>query len=192
MSMKKSSGFTLVELMIVVVIAVVLAVAAVPLGNLVRSNANTSHINEIASAVNFARSSAVTNGGNVIICTIEEGDYGVLSDDNDANNADVDCLNSDDWSQGWMVFLDTDDDGSLNNDPLLAVHEPLPDNYTLTASLPGLAWKITFSSTGRPSVIGNWKLCDPSNDENIAKAIYVSRTGRIRFHDQGDALACPE
>lgn len=59
---KKSSGFTLVELIVVIVVLATLATLAAPsLQDFTRNNRITAQANELSSTISYARSAATTN-----------------------------------------------------------------------------------------------------------------------------------
>lgn len=65
--MKRNAGFTLVELMVTLVVAIVLISFAAPLLDSLRGGSQAvSTANTIVSAIKYARSEAVTRGVNVI------------------------------------------------------------------------------------------------------------------------------
>ena len=97
-------GFTLVELMIVVVIAAVLLGIAVPgFRNVILGNSVTSKINELVGALQVARNEAVTRNSRVTLCPMD-------ADDDEACDADGS------FQDGWIVFNDLDDDETVDAD----------------------------------------------------------------------------
>ena len=66
--MKMCRGFTLLELMVTVAVAAILATVAVPgFRDLIQNNRVTTQTNELVSALNFARTEAVKRGRNVAV-----------------------------------------------------------------------------------------------------------------------------
>lgn len=91
------SGLTLLELVMgVSVMAVVLAIAAPSFRQITESNrfAGTSH--ELTVSLTTARTLAISRGHRVSVCPMTH---------------DQRCTGSNDWSQGWMVFLDAERTG---------------------------------------------------------------------------------
>ena len=87
----QQSGFTLLELMIVVAVAgVFLAVAIPAFADLITRNRLTAQTNSVLSALYLARSEAVNRGFNIR----------VLSNNGTTN-----------WAAGWVVRLDVNSDG---------------------------------------------------------------------------------
>lgn len=76
---RDDKGFTLVELMVTLAVAVILMVIAVPsFKNIILSNKLTTTANDVVSALNFARTEAVKRNGNTQFC----------SDSSSANTSD--------------------------------------------------------------------------------------------------------
>lgn len=71
-----NKGFTLVELMIVLAIAAILAGVAVPsFQSLIRDNALTSEANQFVSAIHFARSEALKRSNSVTLTANTTGKW---------------------------------------------------------------------------------------------------------------------
>ena len=104
--MAKASGLTLVELLVTIVVLSVLLALGIPgLQDFVRNNRVTGQANDLVLSVQLARSEAVKRGTRGVIC---------------AKKADQDtCTDSgnDNWSTGWIVYTDVDQDGTLAPDP---------------------------------------------------------------------------
>ncbi|WP_181919299.1 GspH/FimT family pseudopilin [Alkalilimnicola ehrlichii] len=74
--MKKNRGFTLIELIVVMVVVVILATVAVPnFTRIIQENRMTADANELITLLNAARSEAVRLGGQVTanLTSEEEG-----------------------------------------------------------------------------------------------------------------------
>src|SRR5574343_1762124 len=128
-------GFSLVELLVVVVILGILAGLAVPsFASFIRSNRLAASANDLLGAVALARSEALKRGQRVVLCTSRNGS----SCDNTAN-----------WGDGWIVFLDGDNDSArtVASEPLFRVGQ---SNVGITSSVAGatVANYISFTSRG--------------------------------------------
>jgi type IV fimbrial biogenesis protein FimT len=118
--MKRSGGFTIIEMLVTMaVLAIIAAFAAPSYNNLMRSIRIDGDLSSIRSTLTYARSEAVNAQDFVGVCS--------------SNNATA-CTGEDDWSVGWIVFVDVNDDQNYiaADDALLRVWEgPLSPNATL-------------------------------------------------------------
>lgn len=88
-SRKADRGFTLLELMITITVAaVVLGVGVPSFMGLMQSSRATAYTNELAIALNLARSEAIRRGRVVTLCGTADG---------------TTCQNGTDWTGGWIV-----------------------------------------------------------------------------------------
>ena len=130
----KYAGFTIIELMLTIVIGAILLAVAIPsYTNMVLNNCLTTKANTLVSAMQLARSTAVTFRDDVLVgaaaCRID-------TTDNDAPNGA--CNNADDFGDGVVVYRDIDGDGladetleDLNGDGLLQPGEDINGNGVL-------------------------------------------------------------
>lgn len=87
---KYQQAFTLIELMITVAIAAIVLAIAIPSFNVQMLNSRSVALGEeLASAINFARSEAVKRGARVSVCPSNNG---------------TGCGGA--WADGWIVFVD--------------------------------------------------------------------------------------
>ena len=142
--MKKSSGFTLIELMVAIAIVSILMTLAVPsFIQMFQSNTISSNVNNFLADMRYARSEAVRRGGGVIMCR------------SDAPEAASPVCGSgsgpgtNGWVSGWIIFHDVDGDGTRiasSTDPVLRVQSPIT---SMDSILEGSSTKFRFTATGR-------------------------------------------
>ncbi len=89
-------GFTLIELLVTLAVLVIIITVGVPgFQNLTNQNRAAGTANELLTALQAARSAAVTRSRDIEICA---------SDTTGAEDPDnISCSNSSDWSTGWVV-----------------------------------------------------------------------------------------
>ncbi|MDA0822200.1 MAG: GspH/FimT family pseudopilin [Proteobacteria bacterium] len=155
----RQSAFTIIELMLTVAISSVLLAVAVPAyKDLVMNNCLTTKTNGMVSAMQLARSTAITLRDNVSVgaldCRMDEDNNGA---------ADGACTASDEFGAGVVVFRDIDGDGladtlieDLNGDGVLDVGEDLNGNGRLDTELVKLvrfSCAATINETGNQTAI---------------------------------------
>jgi type IV fimbrial biogenesis protein FimT len=116
----KQRGVNLVELLVTISIAALSLTLGVPAFDHVRVRADrSSAMIELIAAAKLARSEAALSGTPVSICATSDG---------------LSCNGSTDWSNGWLVFRDADED-LKTPDPsdVLAVTRFERSQFTITA-----------------------------------------------------------
>lgn len=153
-------GFSLLELMIVLVMAAILVALAGPnfTGSISRSQVNSMR-DGLASAFQFARSEALKRKGPVTACS-------------SVNQAT--CGGG--WQNGWIVFSDTDGDGALDGGEQILQVEYAENRINAYASA---ANSVTFSSIGRATAgAGAYGFCHPQQG-TMGKVVTVTVTGAL-------------
>ena len=164
------SGFTTLELMIVVAITAILAAITAPsFVTLINDTKLSSITSQLVSDLNRARSEAIKRNTRVLLCV--------------RNAAGTDCGTGTNWQNGWLICYgsgscDTNApaDGSASN-PLL-MHAALDAKLTLTGS----ANLIQFNPNGTQGSGGTATLAlrgtwanTRTNTVSIATTGYISK-----------------
>ena len=166
--MDAEKGFSLVELMVTIALIGIVITFAIPgYKTFVQNDRLITQINNLTGHLAYARSEAVKRKQQVVLC---------VSSNNDTLTPS--CTGGNNWEQGWLVFVDVDNDEVMTEaDELLRVRQSLDANNTLT----GNDTSITYDYRGflKASVASSFALCDERYEE-YGKAITVSLTGRVR------------
>jgi type IV fimbrial biogenesis protein FimT len=132
--MRKSKGFTVIELLMVIMITGILAaVGTASFKYVTVSNRISSEINGLLGDMQFARSQAIKTGTTVTVCSSTDS---------------ATCAGNSTWGTGWIVFLDFNGNGTFDSgvDQVIRVQKSIaPD--TLVGSVSGLKY-ITFNREG--------------------------------------------
>ncbi len=163
----RQRGFTVIELMIVVVVtALLLAIATPNLRGLLARNQLLGQANELAAALTLARSEAVARGSQAGVCASADGS--TCSGD------------AGDWSEFVLVYVDVDNDDTLD------AGEPLLKSYRSTSDVDWTAdndiSEFHFRSTGFNKVAGlsNVTLCHDNLDESTrCRRVTVQPSGIV-------------
>lgn len=163
-----------------------------------QSNQLVASTNELISALNVTRSEAIKLNRKVTICASSDGKK---------------CAATKKWQNGWIVFVDANDDrigtgvicsdiASIGTDCLLRIHDGITDaQLSITgqydATSKDIEW-FTFTSRGLPkdtgaSSSGVYSVCsyDESDTEIGSRAVVLSLSGRVRVSDNSAIIKCP-
>lgn len=172
----KQSGFTLIELLVVLAIAAIITTTAVPsFQAFIQNNRMSTTVHSFVSSLNLARSEAVKRGERVTMCK-------------SSNSAT--CANSGDWQQGWIVFVDSNDNGQRETatEELVRARNAVSGEATISGQS-DVENYVSYAGTGFAQLITGSMLdsnnstlvfCDKREFGDHARAIIISTTGSVR------------
>jgi type IV fimbrial biogenesis protein FimT len=110
------------------------------------------------------------------------------------------CSTSGEWEQGWIMFVDNDDNQARHttNERTVRVGEPLGGNNTVRASLEDMDDYVSYRPTGLVSPAPDagdqavFYFCD-ERGEGKARGVVIENTGRAVTVRQNETvpLSCP-
>lgn len=172
-------GFTLVEMLVALTLLAATVALAVPsFAAIGRSMRLTSMANTFLASLHLARGEAIKRNSRVVMCKSASGDV---------------CATSGDWSQGWLVFHDANNNGLLDAGETIVhrVHG-LPAGFNGAGNQP-VARYVSFSPTGGTKSVngafqaGTVTFCQHSADPGEARQIVINSIGRPRVQKVNQA-----
>ncbi len=159
-------GYSLLELVIVMAVAGILATVAVPAAKpLVDKTRANSAINDLAHAIALARSAALTYQRPVTLCP------GI-------SNA---CGARNSWADGMLVFTDDDGDQRLDEDELIIARIPGTTHGRFKWRSFRNRSELLFTAYGLTDWLnGSFLYCPDDNDSRQARMLIINTAGRTR------------
>lgn len=184
---RRLGGFTLVELLLVVLISTVLLALGVPAWQDLVTRTRVAHWQrQLHAGLNFTRHHAVTSARSTVIC---------------ARGADGGCAaGRGHWQKGWLVFEDPQHRGDCQpgpqgracqatGAPILRVHDGARDLDIVTNS--NIARRVRYNPMGLSyGYTGRFTVCSEAAD-GPARGLVIANTGRVRPARAGELLDCP-
>lgn len=165
-STKRSSGFTLIELMVTLLVAAVLMGLGAPgIANLMERNRLQTSTDNLFTTLMVTRSEALKRNRRVTLCKSSTG---------------TGCTDAAEWHQGWLVYADTDNDGAADPNEILRVEAALRLGDTLYAT-GAFADDLSYDMDGTSSGAGTFVMCNADQDTQFGREIQVEVTGRPRL-----------
>ncbi|MFK5913162.1 MAG: GspH/FimT family pseudopilin [Woeseiaceae bacterium] len=164
----KNHGFTLLELLVTLAIASVLAAISFPsLSAMLSQNRMVVTTNQLAGALAYARSEAVMRGENVVTChSINQ----------------TKCHRSQYWNGSYIIFVDSNRNRLREpEEQLLRVYVDSNNDTQIELSASGRAieYYMRYLPTGEAYPNGTFRIC--SSSSNSRNALIMTQSGRLRL-----------
>lgn len=169
-------GFSLVELLVVLVIAsILLSLAAPGFGAMLQNQRMTAAVNDLFAAIQLVRSEAIQRGRRVDLMP------------NDGKS----------WASGWVVFVDENDNHQVDGgDHVIFTHDAVPAGIDISVALTDTSSQyIAYNAAGRTRTdasdqqpqAGTWSF---SQDGHVKRRIKVNFLGRPRVCNPDADATC--
>jgi type IV fimbrial biogenesis protein FimT len=172
-SERYSSGFTMVELVVVMSIVAILLVIGVPsFKYMTIANRISSEANGLIGDMQFARAEGIKEGHQVVVCATTDG---------------LTCNNTNTWQGGWVVCSDANNDGTCDaGDPVFRVQKAFTSTDTFIAS--GNTSAVLFNregfAIGLPGIV-TIKLHNATNIASYTRCLAISAVGTLQVQIAG-------
>jgi type IV fimbrial biogenesis protein FimT len=192
--MKKSLGYTLIELMSMLAVVSILVSVGLPMMNVFfDSNRMVSNTNDLVAGLNIARSEAIKQQIRVTLC----------------QSADTaSCTGSGQWEDGWIVFQDPNGNATVDGgERILRLNAAVDGQVTIRSNDVGnlIASSVSFTSRGLPKALnggaqsGTFRICDKrglkvnaDGVSTVARGVVLSPSGKVRSSNQlANIASCP-
>jgi len=175
---QRIAGFTLIELVTTLSVALVLLTIAVPsFSTMLNNNTLAAQSNALVQTLALARSEAITRKATVAVCKSNNERY-------------CSTLDQTQWEHGWLAFVDSNANGSRQDAELVLRTSTGLDNSNTLRPDSVFANYVAFLPDGRgigsgnnsPPTEGVFLLCD-DRGLNDARLIEITLIGRAKAID---------
>lgn len=176
-----NAGYSLQETLITLVIVGMLFTTGIGFTRLLQSTQQSTQLNALVAHLNLARIEAIRRSQAVSVCRTTSG---------------ADCEGGNTWHRGWIVFVDANGNGALDEeDTVLRYGEPLAGGTTVRfgAFGPGGGSYLTYAPSGVSMKNGTFTFCQTSGVVS-PKAVILNLAGRPRISEKDGSdgpLSCP-
>jgi type IV fimbrial biogenesis protein FimT len=172
---RSASGFTMVELAVVMVLlSVLLTMGIGSFARLMESSRLRSLTNDLLVDLHLTRSEAILRGVRVAMC--------VATDENT-------CATSRGWHRGWLMFVDANNNGLREaSEQVLRYRAPAPAGWILSGNSP-VARYVSYDALGATRLTsggfqaGTVTVCQAGSASRMARQVVINSIGRPRSQE---------
>ena len=170
--MKRISGFSVTELMVVVaIVAILLSIGAPSFRYITNSYRMSAEANGLLGDLMYARSEALREGQTVTVCV--------------SNNGTACTGGGGNWANGWIVFSDLQNNQTVAaGDTVLRIQAGFtgatPDSFNATPSVAAITYnREGFSTTSAGFAGTTMKLHDPTSNAVWSRCLLITAVGTM-------------
>jgi type IV fimbrial biogenesis protein FimT len=166
-----SRGTSLIETIFVLATAAILLGAGLPmLRDLVAGSRVMAGTNLLVADLAFARTESIKRSISVVLCESLDG---------------VSCTERPNWSNGWLIYVDEDDDRDFDSGEIVLRVQTLdPSRQFVTFSGSGyLGYRYLAYESDGAARSGSFYVCDREHGKQVRRVV-VMYTGRVRVSDE--------
>ncbi|HEV2704005.1 MAG TPA: GspH/FimT family pseudopilin [Steroidobacteraceae bacterium] len=178
---RRMAGVSLIELMVVVaVVAILLGVGMSSYKSITVTSRVSGEINGLLGDMQYARSEAIKQGQNVVVCVSVNG---------------TDCsVGNTQWNQGWIVFADPTNTRTTGGNAALVLRAQAafpgatPDSLT-----DGATSNVSFDREGLALGLGTGAvlaLHDPTTNTALTRCLAISNIGNVAVQQPSTLATC--
>ena len=175
---RHQAGLTLLELLVTLSIALILAFGVVPgFMDMVDRNRVTAGLNDFITRLHLTRSEAIKHRYRAVLCPSTDGKT---------------CLKTGDWHKGIMLFDDNNRNSKLDGSDRIIRFQKTTPGITITSSR--YRRKIIYQANGMSGGSNATVTFCGQRGTSHAMAVIISNTGRPRSSSKGPGgrpLKCP-
>ncbi|MCF7222795.1 GspH/FimT family pseudopilin [Marilutibacter chinensis] len=171
----RPAGFTLLELIIAMAVAALLAVSVLPaMGGIAERGRNAELAHRLTASLALARISAIRTGTPVSLCPSSDGRH---------------CRGDNAWNDGWLVFSDPQRNGEPAA-PSAIIESSGGAGTGLMVSTTGGRTRVTYDAWGWSAGTNTtFRVCS-ANGRLLGKVV-VNNAGRTRTERPRAGARCP-
>ena len=171
-----NDGFTLIEMLVSILILTILLLLAIPsFSVLISNNRMISEVYVMRATINHARTEALARREPIVICPTTDG---------------LACTDSNDWSAGYMTFVDTDDNNIADpSDPDEEIIQWESRQRSVSIIFDNVNKRVRYGGQGfAQDHGGTFTFCDERGSTD-ARALILNPAGSLRAAIDAD-LSC--
>ena len=173
-------GFSLIELLVTITIASIIAGLAAPsFSKMMNANRIQTSASALQGDMMFARAEAAKRGTSVSLCPSADQQT---------------CITSTSWQSGWIVFADPTVSGTpASTAAILKVRQAMPGGNTLVAGLPASQNVVTFNREGYTTNLGTAQVAftfhTSDTYDNATRCVLVNFGGSLSTVSKGSTCS---